>query len=123
MAKILVIDDEELVREHLETALAEEGHQVSTARDGREGMKKFRQDPPQLVIVDILMPEKEGLETIREMHATDASVPIIVMSGGGRAGTLDFFKIAEKFGACASLSKPFSRNKITEAVERVLSSR
>lgn len=120
MARVLVIDDEPQLRQLVRRVLEAAGHQVTEAPDGRKGIMLFRLEKPDLVITDILMPEKEGIETIRELRAAAADVPILAISGGGRTAHLDFLDIAREFGALASLSKPFLPRQLLEEVTRLL---
>ena len=84
MARILIIDDEPNMRSMLRRMLHKAGHQVSEAGDGAEGIDSYERDPPDLVITDILMPKKEGIETIIALHRADPDLPVIAISGGGR---------------------------------------
>jgi len=120
MATILVIDDETLVRGTLRRILTKAGHAVVEADDGKRGLIEFARECPDLVICDILMPNKEGLETIRELRQTKSAVPILAISGGGRLGTSDFLRFAKGLGANAALSKPFSADEIVETVGSLL---
>lgn len=123
MACILLIDDDEQMRRVIRLVLEKEGHTVLEASDGRRGAAIFRefwQDGVDLVITDIIMPEKEGIETISELKEIDPNVKIIAMSGGGRTRNLDFLKIAEKLGAQRSLAKPFRPHELLETVRDVL---
>ena len=120
MAHILIIDDEEQVLHLLRETLTRAGHEVLSAPDGFAGMKLFQTQPFELVITDILMPEKDGLDTIREMIALDPKVRIIAISGGGRTGVLDFLPVAEVFGAMFTLTKPFERQDLLDVVNKVL---
>lgn len=88
MVKILVIDDDELIRTTLRRMLQAAGYAVVEAVDGDDGLRRFESEQPDLVLADILMPNKEGLETIRELRRMSQSVAIIAMSGG--VGTGDF---------------------------------
>jgi len=121
MADILLIDDEEIFREVLATALQEAGHTVRQAGDGMAGLKLFRQQPAELVITDIVMPEKEGLDTIRDLHRDFPDARIIAMSGGLAHDSKLYLHMAEKFGAAAVLSKPFSLSDLHATVNAVLS--
>lgn len=121
MARILVIDDEDLARFTVRKYLASAGHSVLEARDGKEGLTLQEQDPCDLVITDIIMPEKEGLETILELRQADPKLPIIAISGGGRQGYADYLEAAKPFGANFSLAKPFSQEDLLGAVESCLS--
>ena len=118
--RILVIDDEEPVRDLLRQMLEKEGYGVEEAPNGVAGMKLLRDHLADLVITDLFMPEKEGIETMMEVRKCFPQVKIIAMSGGGRTGTLDFLPMAESFGAQRTLAKPFERKELLEAVRTVL---
>ena len=120
MAKILIIDDEEMVRGVLQQTLEREGYKVESAADGSHGLDLFQSWRPDLVITDILMPGKEGLETIRELRAEDPDVQIIAISGGGDRGDLNFLRAASMFGAVRTLSKPISRDDLLPMVRDIL---
>jgi CheY-like chemotaxis protein len=120
MARILVIDDDHAVRLTIQVILERDGHEVICAADGERGLRAFQSAAPQLIITDIIMPNKEGLETIMEIRARDAAIPIIAMSGGGRVGNADFLKMALRVGASAILPKPFERQDLSAAVSRAL---
>lgn len=120
MAKILVIDDDNGVREVIVMTLEAAGHTVDEARDGREGVARFKANPPDLVITDIIMPDKEGIEVIRDLKALVPDVRIIAMSGGGRTGNMDFLDIAKEFGATHILHKPFRPQEMLKIVAQVL---
>jgi DNA-binding response OmpR family regulator len=122
MARILVIDDDHAVRLTIQTFLERAGHEVVCASDGDQGLRAFVSVSPQLVITDIIMPNKEGIETIMQIRAHDATTPIIAMSGGGRVGNGDFLKMATRLGADQVLAKPFDRHELTAAVHRLLPS-
>jgi DNA-binding response OmpR family regulator len=115
MAKILIIDDDALIRRLIARVLGDEGHDVTVAQDGNDGLKQFRVERPALVISDILMPEKEGIETILEIRREAPSIPILAISGGDT-----FLDIATKLGASGSLSKPFRNAELIEVVNRLL---
>ena len=116
MARILIIDDEDELRSMLRRMLEQAGHQVTEAVDGAEGIKLYEQDRPDLIITDIIMPEKEGVETIIALRRADPDLPIIAISGGGRLEATDFLTMAKKLGARRTLSKPFRRDQLLEAV-------
>lgn len=117
---ILVIDDEEQMRGLLRQILERGGYQVLVAEDGLQGMRVYEDNTVDVVITDLLMPNKEGLETIMEMKSKYPDVRIIAMSGGGRDGVLNFLPAAEKLGAMTTLAKPFGRKDILAAVEAAL---
>ncbi|HEY7490086.1 MAG TPA: response regulator [Candidatus Tectomicrobia bacterium] len=120
MARILVIDDEDQSRQMLQQALERAGYEVTTARDGSEGLRRFREAPTDLVITDILMPEKEGLETIMDLRREFPAVKIIAVSGGGRTGSLNFLDIAKRLGARRTLQKPFGLREMLAVVHELL---
>ena len=120
MARVLLIDDEEYVRMTLGQALEDEGHAVLMATNGREGLEVFAAERPDLVITDLLMPDKEGIETIRELRRIVPDVKIVVISGGGRVNNVDFLEVARKFGAAAALRKPFPLDEFCKVVSDCL---
>jgi len=120
MAKILLIEDEQLVADTLELVLLKAGHTVSLAGNGIIGLQKFDQERPDLVITDIIMPQKEGIATIQDLRARSASIPIIAISGGGRTKNFDFLRMADKLGATEILRKPFASSELVAAIERCL---
>jgi DNA-binding response OmpR family regulator len=120
MAKILLIEDEELVAGTLEILLRKAGHVVTSASDGAVGLARLAAELPDLVITDIVMPEKEGIETIREIRTTHRDLPIIAYSGGGRTKNYDFLRMAAKLGATEVLMKPFANEQLLAAVHRCL---
>jgi YesN/AraC family two-component response regulator len=106
MANILLVEDEPLVSETLSSAMKSKGHTVVTAGNGVEGLKRFTERPFDLVVTDIIMPDKEGIEMILEMRRHNPDAKIIAISGGGRTGNVEFLKMAESLGAMATLKKP-----------------
>jgi DNA-binding NtrC family response regulator len=120
MAKILVIDDDVIVRETIVQILEDGGHQVVSAEDGKRGMAAFRSEHPDLVITDIIMPEQEGIQTITEIRGVQPNAKIIAISGGGRIGNTDFLKIARHLGAFDAIAKPFDPDDLLSRVGRCL---
>lgn len=120
MSRILVIDDDKFVRASIRVVLEGAGHEVSDASDAEVGLGLQRANPFDAVIVDLIMPNKEGLETIRELKTDFPSLPIIAISGGGEIVRKNFFQAAELFGAKLTLEKPFGGRELLEAVMRVL---
>jgi len=118
--QILLIEDDNCVRELLHQTLARAGYDVIPASDGDEGLDLYRNNKPDLVITDIVMPQKEGLQMILELRRADPDSKVIAMSGGGRYSNSDYLKLAKKFGARATLCKPFQREEILNAVREVL---
>ena len=120
MARILIIDDEDELRSMLRQMLEHAGHEVTEAADGAIGIEIYERDTPDLIITDIIMPEKEGVETIIALRRADPTLPIIAISGGGRLDATDFLSMAKKLGARQTLTKPFRRDQLLEAVSECL---
>lgn len=120
MTKILVIDDDPNVRQMICRMLEREGYEVESAANGREGYEKFQACPADLVITDIIMPEQEGIETIRLLKAQHPDCRIIAISGGGRMGPSDYLSMAKLLGASLTISKPFDRMQLLSSVKQAL---
>lgn len=121
MAKILVIDDEEQLRYLLTRILTRDGHEVFIAQDGEEGVEKFYQLKPELVITDIVMPNKDGLDVIAEILAIHPNQPIIAMSGGRRAYNTRYnIEAVEMQNIKGTLQKPFNHQEVKEMVQLAL---
>ena len=120
MQRVLVIDDDEQVRALLCEILERAGFEVMAASNGVEGLKLYRSQPADLVITDLIMPEKEGVETILELRSQFPNARIIAISGGQRAGGREYLPIAARLGARRTVAKPFSRQEILEAVRETL---
>lgn len=121
MPQILLVDDDELLRKMLRITLVKMGYEVREAVNGVQALKLFEQQKPDVVLTDIVMPEKEGLEIIGELRRRDPAVKIVAMSGGGRGNSVDYLKIARVMGAKRVLVKPFSNDDMTRAIEELLS--
>ena len=122
MAKILIIDDEEKVRLALKKMLTHAGHEVVLAEDGNQGLKCCRQQTVDLVITDIVMPDKEGLGTIRDLRRDFPALKIIAMSGGGAGSAQDYLKVAKHFGAQMAFEKPVEFRTLLAAIQHLLTS-
>jgi DNA-binding response OmpR family regulator len=120
MAKILVFDDEPSILLMIKKMLEKAGHEVDIALNGKEGMKLFEKNKPDLLITDILMPEKEGLETIFELRRKYSELKIIAISGGGRIGPEGYLPSAKLFGADMVFQKPLIQNEFLLAVSLLL---
>ncbi len=118
MAQILVIEDDELHRSLLVSVLFGAGHVVTEAADGQRGLEVAKLNIPDLVVTDLVMPEKEGIETIMEFRREFPEIGIIAMSGAGHAST--YLQLASKLGAQATLAKPFPAEALLGAVEKTL---
>lgn len=119
MARILIIEDDQDFREMLRLTLEKAGHQVDEANDGGAGCDLYGQNRHDLVITDIIMPGKEGVETIIELRNMDPAARIIAISGGGLTKT-SYLPHAKKLGADEVLAKPFQRHQLLELIGGVL---
>jgi CheY-like chemotaxis protein len=117
---ILVVDDEPGIRELLCLMLETSGYTVMAAEDGLQAPKILAANPIDLVITDLLMPERDGLEFITEVRKKFPQVKIIAMSGGGHIARDSYLRIAKNFGAHVLLEKPFSQAGVLEAIETAL---
>lgn len=120
MAQIVVIDDDEALRRTIRRVLERAGHEVREAEEGGAGMRLVAQSPPDLVITDLLMPEKEGIETIQELREDYPEVRVIAVSGAGGGDEGGPLLDAQLFGAHATLEKPFSADELARLVDEVL---
>lgn len=118
MAEILIIDDDRQMRRLLVRILRRASHTVLEAQNGREGIALFRRRRPALVISDIVMPDMEGIETIRELRHADQTVPIIAISGGSKPSL--YLRAATRLGATTSLEKPFAPAELIRLVAELL---
>ena len=106
---VLVADDDDLVRESIEAALARHGVKVGTAANGSEALAYLKHQRPDSVILDLFMPDKDGLETLREIRAIAPGIAVVIISGGGSDEKfLQYLEMAEKLGADAVIRKPFA---------------
>jgi CheY-like chemotaxis protein len=121
MAHILLIDDDDLLRDTLAQMLQLDGHQVSEAADGQQGLDRHATGRFDLVITDVLMPRVDGAKVIASLRQRDPGLPIIAISGGRRVLTPAFsLQSASLAGASLELAKPFGRGELREAVKRAL---
>lgn len=116
MKRILVVDDEKSVRDFIKNCLARHGFDVTAAESGDEAERTFRTQPFDLLITDLYMPGKEGIETITSIRRDDPDVKIIAISGGGRGGSFDMLQIAQRLGASICLAKPMTHEELVETV-------
>ena len=120
MPLILVIDDDDQVRGMLREMLGRAGYEVADAPNGKEGIRLYRQNPADLVITEIIMPEKEGIETIMDLRREFPGVKIIAMSGGGSIGPEDYLYMARRLGANRTFAKPLERDELLKAVGELI---
>ncbi|MBM7867928.1 DNA-binding response OmpR family regulator [Heliobacterium gestii] len=120
MRKILVIDDDDLMQVLMKKVLEQAGYEVYVAREGDEGLRIINSQEVDLVITDIFMPGKEGLETIMEMRRIAPTLAIVAISGGGERGNYSFLNTAKMMGALDTLRKPFRREQFLVVVQECL---
>ena len=120
MASVLVIDDEVQIRRMLRKVLETEGYEVMDAADGSKGISLYREHPADLVLTDILMPNKEGLETITTLRRDFPEVRIIAMSGGGMVDSEYCLRMAKGLGAARVYSKPFEIEGLLKDIGELL---
>lgn len=120
MAKILVMDDEPFILLMIKKMLEKEGHEVDLALNGNDGLELFEKFKPDLVITDIIMPQKEGLEIILELRKKYPDLKIIAISGGGRVGPDGYLPGAKLFGADMVFQKPLIQKEFMHGVSVLL---
>ena len=120
MVRILIIDDDPQILDMLGQVLEREGYDIVKASNGREGIKLYRENPVDLIITDIIMPEKEGIETIFELRKDFPDLKIIAISGGGRIDPEEYLFVAQKLGVQRTFAKPIARAELLKAVRELL---
>lgn len=127
MARILLIDDDRDIRTLVLYELLAAGHEVREASDGAQGLAIQRSSPAEVVVTDIFMPEKEGIETIRELKEEFPEIKVIAITGGGRLResersftTHDVGVVAKHLGVVAVLNKPFETAELLRSIESAL---
>ena len=121
MARILIIDDESQIRSMLRLMLERVGYEVTEAPDGIEGIRQYRENPADLIITDLIMPNKDGIGMIIDLKKEFPKVKIIAMSGGGVNRPEGYLDGAKKLGATRTLTKPIDRDQMLKAVKETLS--
>lgn len=119
-AVVLVIDDDDVVCDVIKRVLEMANLKVIVARNGSEGLEQYRLVAPALIITDLIMPEKEGIETIMALRKQRSSVRILAISGGGRIGNTDILGVARSLGADDILAKPFQPADLISKVHQLL---
>lgn len=117
MFKILIVDDEVQIRESLKIFLERNGYTVTVASDGAEALLRISSELFNLVVMDIIMPEKDGVELLVEIRKVDKSMPVIAMTGGGRIGKQNYLQMAKALGANAVLTKPYDLDEFLSIVK------
>lgn len=120
MARILIIDDEPQIRSMLRLMLERVGYEVAEAPDGIEGIRRYRENPADLIITDLIMPNKDGIGMIIDLKKEFPKVKIIAMSGGGVNRPEGYLDGAKKLGATRTLTKPIDRDEMLKAVKETL---
>jgi CheY-like chemotaxis protein len=120
MARILVVDDDQVLRGALRIILEVAGYNVIDAADGEAGLRLYHEQGADLVLVDLFMPERDGLEVIRALRATIPQPQIVAMSSGGRIGPFEVLRAAAAFGAARTLRKPFESRDLLAAIRELL---
>jgi DNA-binding response OmpR family regulator len=119
MAKILIIDDDVGMRRTASRILRRGGHKVVEAGDGVEGLCIFRTELPDIVVSDIVMPKKEGIETIVELRRENPALLILAISGN-LTGSTNYLRFAEKLGANGTLAKPFRAADLLREINNLM---
>ena len=121
MPSILVVDDEDQLRQLIREILEQAGYHVTEARDGKEALLQYRLAPTDVVIMDILMPEQDGLETTATLRREFPNVKVIAITGSSEMiGILNFLDVAKMLGAHRALQKPFEMKALLETVQAEL---
>lgn len=121
MAKVLIVDDDDLFRTMLTEMVGREGHTVMTAVNGDDALRQVERNRPDIVLTDILMPEKDGIELIMALMKREHKIPVIAMSGGRRAISPEFnLESARLMGVASTLNKPFTRDTLRRALQDAL---
>jgi len=120
MARILVVDDAQDIRSLLSAVLGLEGHQVLVASDGNEALKIQQSTPANVLVTDIFMPNKDGIETIAAFRKEFPTVKIVAVSGGAPRARQDYLQVASQVGADICLPKPFGLEELSNAIKALL---
>jgi DNA-binding response OmpR family regulator len=115
---ILLVDDDELLSESLKAALERKGYDVRLAANGRVGLAMFDEERPDVVVLDLFMPEMEGVETLRQLKKRHPAIPVYAITGGGSKELYDLLGLAEGLGAAGSLRKPFAAADLIALIEQ-----
>lgn len=120
MKHVLIVDDDDQIRGMLCETFTQAGYDILSASNGLEALDIVNELPCDIIVADILMPEKEGIEMIMELRLQRPDMPVIAMSGGGHVGAGKYLDIAERLGVKATFQKPFDRRKLLRAVKEIL---
>lgn len=117
---ILVVDDDEMMRAFIRELLKINDFKITEAANGKLGLKEFRENTPDLVITDIIMPEMEGISFIRELRSHNKDIPIIAMTGNVHGRMEEFLDISSQLGADEILRKPIKSKEFLEAINKLI---
>ena len=117
---ILIVDDDEMMRAFIRELLLINDFKITEAANGKLGLKEFRENTPDLVITDIIMPEMEGISFIRELRSHNEEIPIIAMTGNVHGRMEEYLEISSQLGADEILRKPIKSQEFLDAIERLL---
>jgi len=117
---LLIVDDDVQILNILRQMLEREGYDVVKASNGKQGLRLYRENPADLIITDIIMPEKDGIEIIIELKRDYPDVKIIAISGGGRIDSELYLDLAKKLGVLRTFTKPVERKQLLNAVRNIL---
>lgn len=120
MATILIVDDDVQFRAGVRRILAAEGHDIEEAGDGRLALERCRELPPDLVLLDIYMPDIDGVEAMYQLSQSHPDLRVIAVSGGGQLGKESALDVMRALGAVRVLTKPFEREELLGLVDEVL---
>ena len=117
---ILVVDDDEMMRSFVKELLSMNNYSITEAANGKDGLKQFRDNPPDLVITDIIMPEMEGITFIRALRDINKDIPIIAMTGNVHGRMEEYLEISSQLGADAVLRKPVKSKEFLETIDKLI---
>ncbi len=117
---ILVVDDDEMMRSYLKELLLIHDFKITEAENGKLGLKAFRENTPDLVLTDIIMPEMEGISFIRELRAHNSDIPIIAMTGNVHGKMEEYLDISSQLGADEILRKPIKSQEFLDTINRLI---
>ncbi len=117
---ILLIDDDQQFRDYMYDMLIDQNYHVLLAENGEAGLTQYSSNKPDIIITDIVMPEKEGIEVVLTIRDKDPEIPIVAISGGNFGNAASYLKMVSKLGVNATLGKPFSKDEILEVLDDLL---
>ncbi len=120
MSRVLLVDDDVPFLKMLSHALQLAGYSVVSAETGGEALQKLREEPAAAVVLDIIMPEMDGIEALRKLRENCPELPVIVMSGGGRLAAKCYLPMAQRLGATAALEKPFRPGDLVKLLRELI---